>query len=200
MRRLVIAVDCDDVLLPAVPTLIEEYNRRHNTRVQVADAFVRDNHQWQADRYTVLDRLRDIQNSEIFVNIEPFEEAREVLQRIGRKHELHLVTARDIGVSDTTAQMINVHFAGCFSALEHVGDGSKGMVCKRIEADLLIDDNYRHLIDAHSHGTDGLIWFGDYEWQIHDKAKFSGHEMNGFIRECRDWLAIEKEIERFAAS
>ena len=72
-------------------------------------------------------------------------------------------------------------------------EGSKGDVCRALRADVLIDDNFRHLVSARDCGVGGLLWFGDYPWQTEDLGDMPT------VR-CRDWREVEAEIERIASN
>ena len=94
----------------------------------------------------------------------------------------------------TTLAMLEKYFPGVFTEIEHVGlDGSKGEVCQRLKADVLIDDNYKHLVSARECGVDSLVWFGDYPWQTEALSDMRA------VR-CRDWREVEAEIERIASN
>lgn len=192
-RRLVVAVDCDDVLVHASEYLVDTYNALYGTNVRLAHAHQSNNSEWEADRDEVFKRLTAIQRSAEFAGIAPPERTIAAVHRIARKHELHLVTARLEEVMPVTVEMIDRYFPGCFQTIEHVGpDRPKGEVCKSIGADVMIDDNYHHLESASTSGVKKLIWFGDYPWQhkVQDNA----------VRAVRseDWSDIEWELGSYA--
>lgn len=192
MRRLVIAIDCDDVLVPSTRFIVDEYNRRYGTTVTYARAHESGNEQWGATREEARDRIYDIQLSSEYGAVAPYDDAIHAIKRLAVKHELHLVTARDTKVLGVTEAMIERYFPGCFDALEHVGlDGTKGDICQRLVADALIDDNLKHLTHAAECGVENLFWFGDYPWNK------EGSTPRGLIR-CASWSDIEREIERIA--
>ena len=142
MRQLVIAVDCDDVLVPSTQKIVALYNQQYGTSV-------------------------------------PFDDAIRCCRELARNHELHLVTARPGRIMHTTLAMLEKYFPGVFTEIEHVGlDGSKGEVCQRLKADVLIDDNYKHLVSARECGVDSLVWFGDYPWQTQVDASGGGNEVS----------------------
>ena len=88
--------------------------------------------------------------------------------------------------------MLDKYFSGCFQGVEHVGaHKSKGEVCKKIRADVMVDDNIKHLMSAAEVGVGKLIWFGYYPWQN------NGDFVTGIVR-CGDWLDVRREIEAYA--
>ncbi len=190
-RRLVIAIDCDDVLLNATEFIVDTYNRLYDTKVQLVNAHTSKSNEWGAERGEVLRRIFDIQHSSEYKAIKPRKDAINSLARLAKEHELHLVTARPTEISDVTEAMIEQCFEGCFTEVNHVGlDASKGEVCERIHADIMIDDNIRHLVDAYEHGVRTLVWFGDYPW--HESQRVQATLL--VVYKCLDWADVEKVV------
>jgi 5'(3')-deoxyribonucleotidase len=183
-NRLVVAIDCDDVLVPSTGRIVNAYNMTYHTNVQVKDAHTSGNLDWQADRATVLDRIVRIQLSEEYRAVGPYPDAVRVVRKLAGAHELHLLTARSPAVASVTQAMIDAHFSGVFTSIEHVGpDGTKGDICARLGAGLLIDDNKKHLDDALAKGVRQAVLFGDYPWQQ--------KEVSEPVSRCKDWAAVE---------
>ena len=193
MKRLVIAIDCDDVLVPATEFLVQSYNSQYGTAVKLEDAHLSGNSQWMAPREEVFSRLHSIQMTPEYAAIAPTIQAQQAVKRLSERHELHLVTARNQLVMDVTMQMLETYYSECFVSVEHVGaDKPKGDVCKAVAADVMIDDNVQHLISAQECGVEHLLWFGSYSWQrIDDEAPA------GAVK-CADWEQVEAEIGRIA--
>ncbi len=193
MKRLVIAVDCDDVLLPATEACVRIYNATHGTKVRLEEAHQGDSLAWQAERGEVLRRFSELQRSDDFANIPPFDEAVQTCMRLAKHHDLYVVTARNPDVMPVTLAMLDRYFPGVFNQMEHVGlDGNKGDVCQRLQADVLIDDSYKHIEAARNCGVKNLLWFGEYIWQ--DTVT---EPPEGILR-CASWREVEAEIERIA--
>lgn len=194
MKRLVIAVDCDDVLLPSQEQIIRLYNTRYSTNVPVEAAYTAANGAWQADAATIAERIYDIQLSEEYGEVAPFADAIEVCHRLAEQHELHLVTARPGRLMTLTIAMLERYFEGVFREIEHVGlGGNKGDICRNLNADVLVDDSATHLETAAQCGISHLLWFGDYPWQ-------SGGVKNGIaITCCHDWHEVEQVVDRLAS-
>ncbi len=70
-------------------------------------------------------------------------------------------------------------------------DGTKGDICQGLNADVLIDDNLKHLVHAAECGVEGLLWFGSYPWQT-DEVVERG------VKRCADWDEVLQEINRIA--
>lgn len=192
MRRLVIAVDCDDVLLESTEFIVETYNQLYDTDVQLEGAYLPQNPLWQSDRREVLRRLYEIQLSEGYAKLEPSHLTIAAVARLASLHELHVVSARPTVTLPVTEAMLERYFPGCFTSIEHVGsDRSKGEVCDSLGADILIDDNAKHLLDAQGKGVARLAWFGHYPWQ-NNEALAEG------IDRCADWADVERIVQEFA--
>ena len=56
MRRLVIAVDCDDVLVRTTPFFVNAYNKKYGTHATLADARNVDPAIWGAEESVILAR------------------------------------------------------------------------------------------------------------------------------------------------
>lgn len=191
MKQLKIVVDCDDVLLPTTNFLVDTYNTLYGTAVLVENAHSSNNQEWQTDRQEVIRRLNEIQRSKEFGLIKPTKDAIDVIKRQSEKHQLYLVTARPDAVDAVTNRMIGTYFAGLFSEVHHIGPGRlKGDLCRLLQANVLIDDNIKHIADANQCGIEKTIWFGDYAWQV----SAGSHDLD----RCNNWNEVENAIEQFA--
>lgn len=192
MKELIIAVDCDDVLVPSTPFIVEEYNRLYGTEVKLSDAHVSGNPQWKAEKSVNLQRIHDIQLSDAYAQVAPFAEAIEAITRLARKHELHFVSARADSVMPTTKRMLEMYFPDMFQTVVHVGPStSKAEACLAVKASILIDDNVKHLDNTLEAGITHGIWFGDYPWQARQQTERP-------VVRCKDWSAVEKAVEDIA--
>lgn len=192
MRRLVVAIDCDDVLIDSTEWIMDEYNRRYGAKVRLEDAFAHDEQRFGVGLAEMFNRFNDLYRLEEFRQLRPREDAVDVVNRLGQNHELHLVTARSLVLELVTLQMLNEYFPGCFKEINHVGEGSKGQVCQMMSADVIIDDNAKHLEDARLCGVGERVWFGVYPWQIHDAG------FKNFTERSSDWYSVERAINRIA--
>lgn len=192
MKKLVIAIDCDDVLINASEYIVMTYNQLYGINVQLESAHSSANPAWKADRTEVFRRLHHILQGEGFTAIAPRSDAIESIKRLAAHHNLNLVTARDAVIMGVTESMVATYYAGCFKAIHHVGpDNSKGAVRELIGAQVLVDDNSKHLFDALEHGVELAVWFGDYPRQ-------TSQEFDEHIERAGDWIAAERLINDFA--
>ncbi len=193
MKRLVIAIDCDDVLVNTTHFFVDAYNKEYGTSVQLAQAHDESFDIWQADKELLASRLSQLMDTEAYRMLGPRLDEVVVLKELAESHELHVVTARREGEREATQAMLDRYVPGIFTSLEFVGfEGSKGGVCKKISADILIDDNARHLHDALGHGLPegGAILFGAYEWNAPNPDYHDG------LISCHDWDSVKSVIEQ----
>jgi len=193
VKRLVIAIDCDDVLVQTTPFLVNSYNRIYGTNATLAQSCDPAYDIWQADEDLQMERWGKLIELEGYKDLSPDSREAHILRMLAREHELHLVTARNEHEREFTQSMLNRELEGVFTSMEFTGwQGSKGDVCESIRADVLIDDGFRHLASAYDCGISDLIWFGNYPWQTEDSKDIP-------VRRCCDWREVEAEIERIAS-
>ena len=194
MKRLVIAVDCDDVLVSTAPYFVDTYNNTYGTSGTLEYAHSPDPSVWGASEEVIVERWFGMTRTDGYKGLSPDPDEVKVLRNLAKIHELHLVTARKEEEREFTQTMLDRHLDGVFTSMKFVGwEGSKDDVCQALRADVLIDDNFRHLVSAHDCGVGGLLWFGDYPWQTEDLGDMPT------VR-CRDWREVEAEIERIASN
>lgn len=192
MKKLVIAVDCDDVLVPSTKKIVDMYNQKFGTQVTYERAHSSNNPEWQTDKDTAESRIHDIQLTKEYASTAPFDDAVEACKKLSRHHELRMLTARPEKILHITSQMVDEHFSWVFDQLEHIGMGAgKGEYCQSMKADVIIDDNLKHLVSAKDCGVPHLIMFGDYPWSEKDNIP-------DYVVQCENWAEVEKEIERIA--
>jgi len=196
VRRLVIAIDCDDVLVATTPFFIDAYNKQYGTKVTLADAHGVDETVWAAPQDVVNERIAKTMATKEYAELGPTKEEVDILTELSKYHELHMVTARRPEEEALTQNMLDRDLPGVFTSMEFVGwTGSKGDVCKRIGADILIDDNARHLHGAIQQGLpkNGAILFGAYDWN----SASSTHED---LTHCTTWSAVKCCVDEIASS
>lgn len=202
MRRLVIAIDCDDVLIPSSSRIIERYNHRFGTTIGL-DSMYREGDTWQADSYEAAISRVDmlLRDDRILDDLVPDEKTIRSINLLASAHELHLVTGRQTYMSASTDYLLETYFKGCFTSIEHTNyiasaqsaevKRSKGDVCEAIKADILVDDHISHGVDVLARGVKRVILFGDYAWNQPDDIA------DGIVR-CFDWDSTVNEINIIA--
>jgi len=197
MRNLVIAIDCDDVLMATTPYFVEAYNAVYGTAVNIATSHIDGEEVWGVSRDVQFQRLGELTKTEEYFNLAPSQEEVDVINELSGNHSLHLVTARRPEELELTQTMINRDLPGLFTSFDFVGwTGSKGEVCERIGATVLVDDSVRNLVDAFKHGVpmEGLLLFGDYPWNQEIPDYLAG------VKRCRDWNEVRSAIDELSGA
>jgi len=195
MRRLVIAIDCDDVLMATTPYFVDAYNAKYGTSVKIETSHIDGEEVWGVNREVQFERLDELTKTEDYFNITPTAEEVAVLNELSESHSLHLVTARKPEELELTQTILNRDLPNIFTSFDFVGwTGSKGEVCERIGADVLVDDSVRNLVDAFQHGMpiEGLMLFGDYPWNQEIPDFLAG------VKRCRDWNEVRIVVDAIA--
>lgn len=196
-----VVFDCDDVLTPCGPILRDIFNTMYGTDVQLADIYNSPPEVWGAstadEAQGRVETCMRIHAGEFLV---PYPEAVPVVKRLARTHELHVVTGRRDFMEPITRRMIEEFFPGCFKTVEHTNyfapsdeahlRRSKGEVCRRLGARVLVDDHFAHAASALDCGLKAIL-FGNYEWNQLDDLPL------GMVR-CRDWQDLGELMEEFS--
>ncbi len=187
--RLIIAVDCDDVIVDTSPALIEYYNRTYSTHLELKDMYA-DSPAWdvKTEEEAIL-RCEEFLRTDEFQKVAPAKETVASIKRIAEVHELHLVTGRSDFLEAATMAMVELYFPKVFASVEHTGmygekPRSKGDVCVQIKADVMIDDHIRHAEQVAERGIHVLL-FGDYPWN-------QRKTLPKYIRRVKDWAEVER--------
>lgn len=168
-KKLVIAVDFDDVLVETGVHLLSYYNHTFGSKVSPRDLYSQDPDDWLApDMATVVARVNQYLSSDAYNSIPPKEDTQEYVRLVSSNHEMHVITARPPLLEAVTNRVIQRYFNGCFKSVEytshfHKDAVSKSSICLKLSADILVDDFTPHLTLALQDGVDAVL-FGDYPW------------------------------------
>ena len=190
MKRLTIAVDVDDVLLPNFQALVGWHNRTYGTSLVLADNGSEDLTRWGADSpEEAIRRVQVFFDSDEFKAIRPFEDARRALAQLNERYDLMVLTARDTIIEATTREWISEHFADLFREVHFTAKYSlegkrrqKADVLRETKASYLIDDALENIIPATDVGIRGLL-YGDYPWN-------QTNSLSGGVTRVKDWAAV----------
>ncbi len=196
MKRLIIAIDCDDVLVDTAHDILAFYNNKYGTKLDESDFYSYS--ETTRDRFGVntleeaIERFNERLLDPEHHSITPSQEAIDAIHKLARKHELHLVTGRQDAMEAATIGMVETYFPGCFTSVEHTNymtadhtavKRTKGEVCQAIKADVMIDDYLGHIRDVLEAGIPQGIVFGDFDWGKRQRLPV------GAVR-CIDWQAV----------
>lgn len=192
MKRQIIAVDIDEVLLPHFQDLIAWYNGQYGTKLTLAHNHPVDPTPWGTkDIAVAVKRVHKFFETDIFQYSKPFDEALDVLVALSKTYDLVIITARDTLIEDLTREWLALHFPGLFKEIQFTAfyslDGnrrSKAAVAKELNADFLIDDDINHCEAAAKVGIQALL-FGKYPW---NSVKQVSHPK---IIRVTDWAGVK---------
>ena len=200
-RRLVIVVDCDDVIVPTAAAVLSAYNQRYNTIVAL-EGFYSDSLWGASTPEEGTRRVDHLLQEGVTASIPPTEDAIEYINRLHRDgHELHVVTGRQSYQEPETLDMLDSYFPGVFKSVAHTNmyatgrtihlKRSKGSVCAALGADVLVDDHVYHGRDVLNSGVRGVIVFGDYPWNTNEV-------LDPGMTRCVTWGSVYAEVMRIA--
>ncbi len=108
-KKLVIAIDCDDVLVPSAQLIVDTYNNTYDTTVTLNDFYNADSG-WQAGgRDEAIRRVDAILRSGATDDITPDPETIDAIKQLASQHELHLVTGRQSYMEPATVKLTHTH-------------------------------------------------------------------------------------------
>ncbi len=192
MKKPTIAIDCDDVIVPTVPLILNHYNETYGTTIALKDYYSTDLAIWQVpDDATAIQRVRDYMFSAEYQHAEPFADAIETLRELSDRYTLHVVTGREDFLEPATRAMLDRYFPDIFQSVEFTNffghkSRPKSEVCQALGADILIDDHLHHAQIVAECGIEVLL-FGDYPWNQAD-------ELPASIRRVRDWREVSRVL------
>ena len=202
-KSLVWASDCDDVLLPPAELTIALYNEAYGTELTLSAMYDETNTWGAPTNEEGIRRVGQLLRSDAIAALQPSTATIEALTQLASLDELHMVTGRPSFMEPITRHMVDMYLPGVFKSIEHtnfyVEDGTrdktrtKGEVCSKLGADILIDDHVVHAKSVLDSGLKEVIVWGDYPWN---------HNVNlepGMVR-CVTWDEVFRERERILAS
>lgn len=191
MKKSVIAVDVGEVLFPLSPTFLEYHNNQHQTAFTLDEMT-----SYYLEELTgetseqMLEKIHAYLDTHYFRSGRPISGAIEVISRLAESFNLVIITARDIHYRGRTETWLKEHFGDLFSQLHYTHtldepnkEIEKYVLCQRVGAKVLIDDNLHHLSKAAEHGIAGIL-FGNYGWNQYDVLPDN-------ITRCQDWQSVE---------
>jgi len=201
-KRLVIAIDCDDVVVESSPSIVAWYNKQYGTTLHLSDLYKHDADDLPAwgvtSRDEAINRVNEYLSTDEYAQLPPTREAIDTLVWLGERHELHLVTGRADFLESATRQWLVGHFGDLFVSLEFTNfivpsghehkSRSKADVCKQLGADILIDDHLHHAEQV-AQADVPVILFGDYPWNQAD-------ELSEKITRLANWSEVREYFER----
>lgn len=194
MKRQIVAVDIDDVLLNSADLLMGGYNLRFGTSLTRADYYSKDVGKLGVAHWDeAAERFRVFQESEVFTDAEPDPEAVESVTNLALYYDFVGVTSRPEFIKDQTDKWIKKRFGGniprvihtsfVMGASNHVGTLlTKAEVCKQIGASYMVEDHLHHAVPVAETGT--RVFLVDQVWN-------QKNDLPSTVTRVQGWKEIE---------
>ncbi len=194
-KKLLIAYDVDDCIVPMAEKAVEYYNGIYTPTVDIAN-FYGDADAWGVSDIKIASgRINEFLMGEGQIDlVEPYPDAKLAIYALSRRHRGIILTGRMEFMRPVTDKMIDTHFKGMFEDVvltSHFGDNpvSKGQVCKDRGVDVIIDDGLMHCQACIEESPDTTALLMDKPWNQTDK-------LPARIIRCLDWLDVSREVEK----
>jgi uncharacterized HAD superfamily protein len=192
MKKLIITVDYDDVIVPTAELTLWHYNKVYGTKLELKDFYSKNLAAWNVpDEATAIARVESYAMTDEFQHAEPLTDAIEIIRRLSKHHELHIVTGRADFLTQATTSMLTKHFPDIFRSIEFTNFfGEKARpkveVCRSLHADVLIEDNLHHATTVAECGI-AVLLFGNYPWN-------ESEHLPANIQRVQDWREVARVL------
>lgn len=193
MKKPLIAIDIDDTIADSTESLRIVANERTGFNVP-SEAYKVKGEYWGYyervwkehginEKYSFADHMEEMQQDQSSVLL--VNGASEAIGTLTQHYRV-LITSRDVSWERATRHWLSQHFTDLEYELyfsnnhRDASSFTKGELCKKLGAEILIDDNDDHCQSALEAGL-GAIRFGSYGWHGEENANIPG---------CRTWKDI----------
>ena len=153
---MIIGVDIDGVLANLIVPFLKFHNRKYKTSDIPANHISNDlTIIWKCSKEEAHRRVFEFYMSSDFEKIKPVEGAVEGINRLGKKHKLHAITARPPIMQRKTDLWINQYFHKKFEIIHHTNlfslEGAKknkSQVCQELGIKTIIEDDLNYALDC----------------------------------------------------
>jgi uncharacterized HAD superfamily protein len=190
MKKPIISVDIDDVLVPHVEDLISWHNKEYGTKMDLVHYHSKNPKDWGSK--TIEEAIKRVQRfftTPDLLDAKPMEDAASALSSLSENYTLIVITSRDNIIEDVTNNWLSRHFPEIFKEAHFTArfnlegkSGKKSAVALNAKAEYLIDDTLENALDAAEAGIKVLL-FGDYPW---NQLK----ELPGGVTRVKDWRGV----------
>ncbi len=158
-----IAIDLDDTLVPTVEMLVKEMFK--DKKFSLFKGYHSISNLSFEEKGLLYIYIRQTINKQDIEDFKPIEDSVSVIKKLAKEYELYIVTARNHDVKDHTQKWVNKYFPKCFKEIifskYHRPEKffkTKGEICKEKGIDLIIDDNYEHIIDCNKYNIKTIVF------------------------------------------
>lgn len=174
-----IAIDFDDTLFPTMERVLELYNKRHNTNIEVSNITAYSLYEnFSTD---IADELIELfVNKDVYNNLQPYKgSVRAIKTLVEHGHEVYIATSTDVRNMEWKEDLIQKHFP-FIPKNNLIRIHNKAL----LNVDVLIEDKLENLIQTFA----DRICFSQ-PWNIDDSADYAYN-----IYRIRYWSEINNTI------
>jgi len=160
-----IGLDLDDVLLNFNDSFLDFHNNEYGTnykREDITSYYIEDF--WKIEVKEIQRRLGEFYKSVFHKNATPISGAVEVVARLSREHNLHIVTASPEEIKEEVEDWLSKHFGKRFSSISFTRKTpfdksvlSKKKFCEDLKVDIFVDDALHNAEEIASLGIPVLL-------------------------------------------
>jgi 5'(3')-deoxyribonucleotidase len=189
-----IAIDVDDVLSATNDSMREFVNESYGLNFSKEDYSVEGPYHgyweeiWGVDEKEGEARYQAYLDNNVTAQHKTHAGAVEAINKLKKKYNLVIVTARQDFLFEATQKWLEQHFPKTFNQIEFLSvwsknkEVTKGKICKEIKASYLIDDNVEHCSLAAEEGIAALL-FGDFGWN-------RAHILPSGVTRVKNWQEV----------
>lgn len=197
MRKPVVALDIDDVLVDTAAALLNDYNKKYGTSLEKHHYYSKDvNVLGVTDYNEAADRLTRYVLSGALTQSQPLLDAIEAVRRLSGAYTFIGVTSRPPEIAAATRDWLNLHFGDrvsdvIFTHFIMAADSqnktqlTKVEVCSDINATYMIEDHLHHAIPVAESGV--KVFLIDQPWNQMETLPLG-------IERVTSWSDIEKKL------
>ncbi|KAF8528019.1 hypothetical protein BU17DRAFT_38778 [Hysterangium stoloniferum] len=208
-----ILVDLDDVLSRTNEAAVKWHNNVYGTQLTLDDLhcelLLQAFFGWGTPRETMV-KAQIFYASTDFLQAEPVPGAQSALTAlVNMGFRLAILTTRSIDLKDQTHAWLTMSFPGIFDSVYFSGMEelrkestnkqllSKGEMCRKLEASLLIDDAVENVLSCANcpAGQTPSLLFGSYEWNRRCSATKTDEDRMSFIERVQHELAKGRTVD-----
>ncbi|MDQ3065065.1 MAG: hypothetical protein M3Q36_02235 [bacterium] len=197
MKKPIIAVDIDDVLSQSVSAMLRFSQELYGQSLSHDDYDEDLSIMWQVSKEEAEERWLKFLEQEPMRHYDVIESAVDVLTKLKQKYTLLAVTSRRQSLVEITEEWLESNYPNVIDKVVSsriYGEGkdnahslTKAEILQEVEADYLVDDQFKHCLGATEVGVKALL-FGGYPWNNHQILP------QGIVR-VKDWQAVLEYFE-----
>ena len=145
---MIIGIDIDDVLAEFMQEYLKYHNGISNSKFTKDDIFHFDLKKSLTEpEEEILRKILDFYETDMFENLPATQDAKEAIEKLNEKHELHAITARPESTRARTERWICKNFKNTFKTINFSNDfelssgKKKHIICKDLKTDIMIEDS-----------------------------------------------------------